>query len=820
MRLCLLTLLFALLNLSFGSLATAQIFRSRSAPAGSGFVLQNAETFYRDSARKLIVLKGNVQVVYDGQHLSCDRATIYESTNEIEAEGNLKIQSQTFYVEGDRARFNYKTGEGVIYNGFVRSGQVVFEGRIVRKTGPEEFEAETAYYTACTTCPPAWSFTGSKIRAKLGGYAYIRNSVLEIAHFPVFWLPYLIVPLKSDRQTGFLIPSFDFSGQSGTAISQSFFWAIDRSQDATFTLKNYSFRGLKGLTNYRYVLSETSEGEANFAFIQDRMFAGDLVSREVPNPPSRFNRWFFTFKNTYDLPENFTFKSNIALTSDLLYLRDFPEELPGWGDPAIENRVSLSKNYESTHISVDASHYTNTLKTNPIADNSDAVHRLPELRFSLLEKPLPAGFFARFDANYVNFARENFAFDDVVGIGPTRSVDTRREGQGAGQFDPRGLQDNSGNLVQDPDLIRAGQRLDLQPEISRPFLLGNAIDVLPSFNYRFTQYGFNVNPPTDRFDPAAPANPPSGLDFDTTPIQQYLRARLSMRTRFTRVFGLDVDQPKDERVRHEVEPEVSFSSLPWVQQANHPFIGRQTSVPAFREAQPVSDFDFRSGQGIQFDYFDRIPPRNVVTFGLNNRLIEKRWLGETPDYRQVVNWRIQQSYDFDQAAKDTGPKYPWSDILTLLDVRYDRWLTNATLRYFPYHNKTNTSSRVRWTSLSGQYLETRFEQSFTITENLDEADYSRRRENIGFGAGFFHKFVGLEGSVETEPRALTFKPDPTGTNQDAPSPFSLKVKSWAANLVVRPPGECWIVQIRIRQDIGAEPIYKFQFEYNFGGANL
>ena len=278
------------------SSAFAQMMKFKS--GGSGFTLQNADKFYRDNDRKLIILEGNVQIMYGDQTLSCNKATIFEATKEIEAEGNLVINSITAYLQGDRARFNYETGNGVIYNGFVRSGQVVFEGRIVRKIGPQEFEADSAYYTACETCPPAWSFTGSKIRARLGGYAFIKNSVLEVSHFPVFWLPYLIVPLKSDRQTGFLIPGLEFTS-GGTALYQSFFWAMSESTDSTWTLKNYSFRGLKALTNYRYVLSPTSSGEANAGWLQDKVFVSEptYIENGTPpvktNRPTKFNRCFF-----------------------------------------------------------------------------------------------------------------------------------------------------------------------------------------------------------------------------------------------------------------------------------------------------------------------------------------------------------------------------------------------------------------------------------------------------------------------------------------------------------------------------------------------
>ncbi|MCM2282551.1 MAG: LPS assembly protein LptD [Bdellovibrionaceae bacterium] len=773
--------------------------------AGSGgFVLQNADSFYRDSDRKLMVLQGNVQVIYADQHLAADKAIIYEATQEIEAEGNLVINSSTVYVEGDRARFNYKTGEGVIYNGFVRSGQVVFEGRLVRKLGPDEYEAEAAYYTACTTCPPAWSFTGSRIRARLGGYAYIRNSVLEIAHFPVLWLPYLIVPLKSDRQTGLLIPSLDLSGNGGTAISQSFFWAIDRSTDATFTLKNYSFRGLKGLANYRYILSENSQGEFNVGGIQDRVFAGDPAYL-IPGSdrPTKFTRWFFTTSNVYDLPEGFVQRSHVTLVSDLRYPRDFFDEVGGWGDPALENRLSLTKNLEQTHSSLELAHYTNMLKSDPIADNADAVHRLPELRYSLIDRQLAeTGITFRMDAKYTNFAREDFAYDDVAGAGATRTVDITR-GRGGGN----GIFDATETATQDADLIRSGQRLDLQPELSRPFLIGRAADILPVLTLRHTQYAFDITAPP-------------GASHDKGPSRQYIQARVTGRTRFSRVYGIDPDVLKDDRLKHEIEPVLSVATLPYSEQSQHRFFGTTTRQPLFQVSNElVSDADFRGARGVQFDYFDRTPSRSVVSYGLNNRLIQKRWAGDAPDYRQIVNLRISQSYDLDEGRRTTSPRYPWSDIATLLDIKHEHFETSMSLQYFPYHNVTNNSTRIRLIDRRGDYLELRYSQAFAITENLQE-DYRGRNENVGFGAGFQVKYATVAASMDTEPRRLRYIPDPTNPNAEPPSALSLKVKNWSANVTLRPPGDCWAVLLKIDKAVGADPSFKGYFEYNFGGSVL
>ena len=83
------------------------------------------------------------------------------------------------------------------------------------------------------------SFTGSKIESELGGYSKLSRPVLRVGGIPVIILPGILVPLKSARQSGLLVPSLEYSGSGGVALSQSFFWAISPSEDLTVSAKHY-----------------------------------------------------------------------------------------------------------------------------------------------------------------------------------------------------------------------------------------------------------------------------------------------------------------------------------------------------------------------------------------------------------------------------------------------------------------------------------------------------------------------------------------------------------------------------------------------------
>jgi LPS-assembly protein len=74
---------------------------------------------------------------------------------------------------------------------------------------------------------------------------------------------------KEDRATGFLIPIYGASTIKGQTIANAFFWAINRSQDATFYHTFYSKTGMSFGSQYRYVQRAGSSGNAEINIVRE-----------------------------------------------------------------------------------------------------------------------------------------------------------------------------------------------------------------------------------------------------------------------------------------------------------------------------------------------------------------------------------------------------------------------------------------------------------------------------------------------------------------------------------------------------------------------
>ncbi|NUN06667.1 MAG: LPS assembly protein LptD [Bdellovibrio sp.] len=751
-------------------------------------MLINAQNMLGDNTRDSAELEGDVQIVFQGQHIKADKARVYRRSRQVELYGNVEIMDSKNTIVGEQVFLDYDNNTGVIYNGYVQSGSVLFAGSLLQKTGDSEYVVSSADYTACTNCPATWSFSGTTVRAELGGYAYIKNAILKFGHVPIFWLPYLIVPLKSDRQSGILTPTFEVSDTGGFAFSIPYFWAISRSSDATIEVKDYAKRGQKGLLEYRYMLNENSYGTFNAASIFDRAFSDDPrlnLYRPLTEKNDPLDRWFMRYSHYFEMPDGGVHRAKMNLASDLQYPKDFSEETLNHGDAAMENRVSYTKNKQSEHYSVDASYYVNLLHGDPLAGNSDAVHRIPELRYSQTQQSIgDSNFIYSFDLNHTNFARSGNAYDDMTEQtidGKTVRFPKNTCNNPRWEDDPNCRRVYDGNYDPAIDQLRTGQRLDFRPTLYYPMKITQGVDLLPKINYRETHYMFNV-------------------DDNPHLVRRYIRAELGTRLSFSRTYG-NTEDPRGTRYKHEMLPEITYSRLPWFSQDTHPFFGSGSILEApFSPRDSLNDLDIGSEYGAQFDYNDRIYDRNFVTLSLMNKLTEKHWVNGTPQYRQIGYLKLSQSFDESREKKNGEP---WSDLTATLDLRFDKLQTYSIFNYFPYQNVTNSSSRVRISNKDGHFLQIHFTRLYSITPG-QAVNTSARQEDYTLSAGLVSSYINLMGKFVYD------------ANWEE-SVKQQKIKSWAYIAQLNPPGDCMRITFAHEQIAGGDTRFKLNFEFTFDG---
>ena len=168
-------------------------------------------------------------------------------------------------------------------------------GASLERRDGNTYTARDAIFTPCICADdesPAWGFQADEIVAQQEGYINLKHPILTIKGIPLIYLPYLKLPLKSKRQSGFLMPSFQ-SGQvkNGFVYSQPIFLDFASNADATLTADLFQKRGTRLGVETRYEAKASSglryqaETIRDKSWLQQSGYRRDLIEYFGTNLP-------------------------------------------------------------------------------------------------------------------------------------------------------------------------------------------------------------------------------------------------------------------------------------------------------------------------------------------------------------------------------------------------------------------------------------------------------------------------------------------------------------------------------------------------------
>src|SRR5690606_39215116 len=233
-----------------------------------------------EEGKRVIVHEGNVDVHYGIYRLQADKITIYEAQDLMDAEGNVVFdQGDDQRITGARAKWNYKTKLGTFEDstGFTNQtndGTVIyFTAEKVERVSLNEVIVTKGEFTACEEAVPKWSFTADEASIKINDRVKLKNGKFRVKDIPLVPLPYASIPIKErDRASGFLTPTFGFSGDKGFRLSNAYYLTLGRSADVTFRADIFSSRGIGYGMDVRTRANSRSYLDFGFYAVKDRLF--------------------------------------------------------------------------------------------------------------------------------------------------------------------------------------------------------------------------------------------------------------------------------------------------------------------------------------------------------------------------------------------------------------------------------------------------------------------------------------------------------------------------------------------------------------------
>ncbi len=476
-----------------------------------GPVQIEADRLTYDRERDVYIAEGRAVVVQGGLRMEASRILFFRGEMRVVASGDVVVTDPGGSVaRGDRLEIDLDTGLGSMEWGylFYRPENLHIRGRSLKRLARDTYEVEEGRFTTCDCIPPDWSFYGSKVRVTLGEYLTARDTSFYIKGLPVLYSPYVVIPVKRERQTGFLLPRFGLSELRGPAMYNAFFWAIGRSQDATFYLDYEADRGLGKGIQYRYVRKRGSQGEVFLYHYREddieRVRKYRSLENNLGHPQNASDdRWIFTFKHLEELPYGISLRADIAEVSDDEYFLDF------WRDPdrrdrkdrelqRLESNITLSKGWNRWSLVTQFRYFDDLLKE----DDSDTLQRLPQIDLTASSiKVFGSPFYLSIDSSLVNFYREE-------------GID--------------------------------GVRVDLHPVLSLPLRPWDLFEFTPEAGLRETRYWVS--------------------EEERERSRNLYHLSLHLQTTLVRIFDL----PDGGRLRHMVRPEVSYTYIPDKDQSHLP----------------------------------------------------------------------------------------------------------------------------------------------------------------------------------------------------------------------------------------------------------
>lgn len=317
-------------------------------------------------------------------------------TGYVEARGAVHFQHFTRGEElrADRMEYNLDAETGKFYN--VKGwGTPRIDARpgVLTSTNPFYFEGEWAerlgkryvlhdgFVTNCRIPNPWWRLKGPRFDIIPGERAIAYRTTFAVRGVPIFYTPMFYKSLERlPRRSGFLMPNLGNSSRRGKMIGIGYYWAINRSYDATYRIQDFTDRGFAHHVDLRGKPRRGSDFNLVFYGVQDRGYK--LESGE------RIPQGGFTLNMTGEsnLGHGFMARGQVNYLSSLLFRQAFTESF---------NEAIFSEVHSVGFITRHWSYYSfNTVFArlenfqSSLPGDAVVVRKLPEFDFAVREKPI------------------------------------------------------------------------------------------------------------------------------------------------------------------------------------------------------------------------------------------------------------------------------------------------------------------------------------------------------------------------------------------------------------------------------------------------
>jgi LPS-assembly protein len=374
---------------------------------------------YEDSS-KTYLAEGKVEIWQGDRKLTADRVVLNSETQEAEATGDVLLVQGEDFLRSKRMKIGLDTNLGIVIQGtlFLKKQNYYLRGEEIERVGENTYRIRGGTFTTCNGDWPAWRFTGDEALITLEEYADIWGATFQIKNIPLLYFPYLVLPVKTQRQSGFLFPRVGYSNTAGAFLDLPYYWAIAPNMDATFFLDTFTKKGIGEGLEYRYIRNRESAGSLNAYHIREWAGYRKLYTDPLDRGP---DRWQVDFSHDEYITPTFFSKARLRAFSDREYFKDYGATYADQSSVEAYSIVSLTKNWERYSLFGEGRHTVDLVQEQPATLQYYPITHFLGLQQALGKTPL----FFNFDTSYGYFFREQGSTGNRIDLLPRVSLPLR-----------------------------------------------------------------------------------------------------------------------------------------------------------------------------------------------------------------------------------------------------------------------------------------------------------------------------------------------------------------------------------------------------------
>ncbi len=294
-----------------------------------------------------VVLEGTldspVQIDCDDMQLFGDHVEYFKKDGRVTGYGHIVFVSGDSRISAERMDFNTRTRTGTFYiaegsavlerkdtDPSLFAGQepdMLFRGDEIHKLGPKKYKIVHGQFTTCVQPTPRWEMVSRSITVTLQDYAFLTHSLFLVKNVPVMYLPAFYYPIPDhNRATGFEMPIYGTSTIRGQSISNTFFWAINRSEDATFYHDWFSKTGQQFGGEYRYITAPGSQGNGHFSLLNEHSATYQQSTGAATTTDAK-RSYALGGSMTQRLPGGFNARANVDYFSSITTKQKYQQDI-------------------------------------------------------------------------------------------------------------------------------------------------------------------------------------------------------------------------------------------------------------------------------------------------------------------------------------------------------------------------------------------------------------------------------------------------------------------------------------------------------------